>query len=304
MCDIIIVNMYHLFVFFYQKEKNMPARTTNEREERFFNEEHCFKYGDICYVENFLHTKENAWVYYHDFYVIDIVTGGTGEHYIEGNSVQIAVGDVFVVPPYIKHGYFGDENIEICHIKLKNEFMAKYRDELHQIEGFNTLFSIEPELRKIYDKNVYLHLGAHALGDIKKLLEKSNGKDGAGHFLYTAVSMLGIIEELCIKMHDQMSKKHDSGADDSRIIEALEYIHSHYSEKITIDTLVQICKTSRPTFNRHFKRIVGKTPVRYILDCRINAAKDLLAAGNLSKTEIAYRCGFYDVSHMDKNISE
>ena len=47
-----------------------------------------------------------------------------------------------MVPPYIKHGYFGDENIEICHIKLKNEFMAKYRDELHQIEGFNTLFSI------------------------------------------------------------------------------------------------------------------------------------------------------------------
>ena len=100
------------------------------------------------------------------------------------------------------------------------------------------------------------------------------------------------------------SGANDSGADDSRIIEALEYIHSHYSEKITVDTLVQICKTSRPTFNRHFKRIVGKTPVRYILDCRINAAKDLLAAGNLSKTEIAYRCGFYDVSHMDKNISE
>ncbi|MBE6570967.1 MAG: helix-turn-helix domain-containing protein [Ruminococcaceae bacterium] len=282
----------------------MPTNSAAERDLRFFDEEHCFKYGDICYVENFLHTEENAWVYYHDFYVIDIVARGAGEHYIEGNRIPITVGDVFVVPPFIKHGYFGNEAIEICHIKLKSDFMTKYRDELHQIDGFNTMFSIEPELRKIYDKNVYLHLDSHSFRDIKKLLEKSTKKDPAGHLLYTSVSMLGIIEELCIKMHDQMSKKHNNGASDSGIIEALEYIHSHYSEKITIDTLVHISKTSRPTFNRHFKRIVGKTPVRYILDCRINAAKDLLAAGNLSKTEIAYRCGFYDVSHMDKNISE
>lgn len=270
---------------------------------RFFDEEHCFQYGDICYVEKFLHTKENAWIYYHDFYVIDIVTRGQGEHYIEGNTVNASVGDVFVVPPFINHGYFSQDLLEIHHIKLKSDFIKKYRDELNQIEGFTAMFSIEPQLRKVSDKNIFLHLNTSSLDEIQKLIARSNRKNPRGNLLYTSVSMLAIIEELCRKMHNQMSKKHNIGTADGEIIEVLEYIHSHYSEKIPIDTLVRISKMSRPTFNRHFKNTVGKTPVRYILDCRINAARSLLSEGKLSKTEIAYQCGFYDVSHMDKNLS-
>ena len=270
---------------------------------RFFNEEHCFQYGDICYVEKFSHTKENAWVYYHDFYVIDIIIRGEGEHYIEGNTIKTSAGDVFVVPPFINHGYFSDDSLEIHHIKLKSDFIKKYRDELSQIEGFTAMFSIEPQLRKVSDKNIFLHLNTSAFNEIQKLISRSPRKNPKGHLLYTSVSMLAIIEELCRKMHEQMSRKHNSGAADGEIIEVLEYIHSHYSEKIPIDTLVRMSKMSRPTFNRRFKSTVGKTPVRYILDCRISAARSLLSEGKLSKTEIAYQCGFYDVSHMDKNLS-
>lgn len=41
----------------------------------------------------------------HSFYEINIVVSGYGRHYIEGTNCRAEAGNVFAIPPKVRHGY-------------------------------------------------------------------------------------------------------------------------------------------------------------------------------------------------------
>ena len=88
------------------------------------------------------------------------------------------------------------------------------------------------------------------------------------------------------------------------IINALEYIHNHYSEKVTIDVLCKEVFLSRSTFLRNFKAVCGASPIEYLNHYRCKKALEQLEDVNRSKTEIAHACGFYDLSHMERILKK
>ena len=59
---------------------------------------------------------------------------------------------------------------------------------------------------------------------------------------------------------------------------------------------------STATLNRHFREVLNTSPMQYVTACRISRARELLNAGDMSKTEVAQACGFFDVSHMNKYL--
>jgi len=83
----------------------------------------------------------------------------------------------------------------------------------------------------------------------------------------------------------------------------MEYIREHYDEKLTIEALTKRSRMSRPTFHRKFRMVTQMTPMEYVIQCRVHAARTLLAQGK-SRTETAQQCGFYDTSHMNKYLSQ
>lgn len=79
---------------------------------------------------------------------------------------------------------------------------------------------------------------------------------------------------------------------------AKEYIGEHYSSNITID---DICKEIYMTpyhFIRAFNRATGKTPHEFLLDVRLEKAKELLSDDSLSVTKIGQLCGFVNSAHF------
>jgi len=52
------------------------------------------------------------------------------------------------------------------------------------------------------------------------------------------------------------------------------------------------------TLNRRFKNALGKTPLDYLQEIRINTAKDLLKTSNLSISEIADKVGYQDTGYF------
>ncbi|MGH1486508.1 MAG: GlxA family transcriptional regulator [Cellvibrionaceae bacterium] len=53
-------------------------------------------------------------------------------------------------------------------------------------------------------------------------------------------------------------------------------------------------------FSRRFKRAIGKTPMQYLQELRLNTARDLLQSSNLTISEIADKVGYQDVSHFSQ----
>ena len=77
---------------------------------------------------------------------------------------------------------------------------------------------------------------------------------------------------------------------------ALEYIMEHYSEPISVEQLAAVSHLSTSYFMSCFKKAVGLSSVEYLSHLRVNAACDLLLSSDRMISEIAFSCGYGNLS--------
>ncbi|WP_407651931.1 helix-turn-helix domain-containing protein [Dongia soli] len=82
----------------------------------------------------------------------------------------------------------------------------------------------------------------------------------------------------------------------------LEYVETHLSEKIDLAVLAGVAGFSVFHFAREFKQTAGVTPHFYLLQKRVQRAKEMLTRTDLSLSEIALAAGFADQSHLARHF--
>lgn len=80
--------------------------------------------------------------------------------------------------------------------------------------------------------------------------------------------------------------------------ETLEYIQEHLAEEIPLRKLAALAGLSPYHFCRVFKHTTGLSPHRYLIQQRVERARQLLLSGSLRIAEVAARVGFCDQSHL------
>ena len=83
---------------------------------------------------------------------------------------------------------------------------------------------------------------------------------------------------------------------------ALEYINAHYTENITISFLAVLSHMSKNYFMRIFKETAGVGAIGYINQLRIRKSCELLVHSRKNIAEIAYECGFSNISHFNRQF--
>jgi AraC-like DNA-binding protein len=87
----------------------------------------------------------------------------------------------------------------------------------------------------------------------------------------------------------------------SRMVErAISFIKNHFTEPISLDDVAQSTSTSPRNLMRIFKAVTGKTVLEFIHEQRISRACELLKAGEMTCTQVAYECGFGSVQQFDQ----
>ncbi|MBQ6798554.1 MAG: AraC family transcriptional regulator [Oscillospiraceae bacterium] len=89
-----------------------------------------------------------------------------------------------------------------------------------------------------------------------------------------------------------------------RIQTMLEYIHRHFSEKLTLEQIAASAIISGRECLRCFQSCIHKTPFEYLLDYRVQVAERLLRTTDLSITEIALQTGFSDSAYFSRQFRE
>jgi AraC-like DNA-binding protein len=79
---------------------------------------------------------------------------------------------------------------------------------------------------------------------------------------------------------------------------ALEYIHQHYSEPITLDQVAKASGFARTYFSELFKERQGMTFQKYVFGLRVERAKKLLTGTDLSVTRIAELSGHRSTAYL------
>lgn len=93
-------------------------------------------------------------------------------------------------------------------------------------------------------------------------------------------------------------KKPPTNVDARRVDQVYDYIEAQLDEKIAIATLSRVAGMSPHQFTRTFKARTGKSPHRYVVDRRVQRARELLVANSLPIAHISVACGFSSQSHM------
>jgi AraC-like DNA-binding protein len=81
-----------------------------------------------------------------------------------------------------------------------------------------------------------------------------------------------------------------------------EYVADHLSDRITTENLASIAQLSTSHFARAFKASAGYPPHRFIVQQRIEHAKELMLSSSEPLCQIALICGLSDQSHLSRTF--
>ena len=104
------------------------------------------------------------------------------------------------------------------------------------------------------------------------------------------------IMSIFYNMLDSISTAHDP---DVNLLPAIQYLEQHSNASdLTVAMLAQKCKISEVYFRKLFIKSYGITPKQFIIDMRINRAKQLLTDGLLKISAVSEQCGFSNPYHF------
>lgn len=92
------------------------------------------------------------------------------------------------------------------------------------------------------------------------------------------------------------------GLSQQRLQHALDYIQSHLDEKLSLNEIATQINMSVYYFCELFTQLMGIPPYKYVLQQRVERAKQLLKQSEKSLTEIAFECGFAHQSHLNRHF--
>ena len=90
------------------------------------------------------------------------------------------------------------------------------------------------------------------------------------------------------------------GLDRGRLRRVLDHIEANIEGDLSLEQLAAVACLSRFHFARAFKAAVGRSPHRYVSGRRLEIAKEMIATGRGSLSEIALDCQFSSQSSFTR----
>lgn len=239
--------------------------------------------------------------HWHPELEFNVITRGTMEYYVENEHHTLTAGQGIV------------KNANVLH-------MAEPAAHSPDAEMFSVIMDaafIAPPRSVIYQKYVAPLLGAQGLrsltlspdlpwqrqilDDLRQAYALSQTETGAYelhiHRLMCRVWQ-GIFE------HASQLPRHDltltQRTDQVRVKAMISYIQAHFREKVTLDQVAQAASVSRNTCLNAFRRVLGLSPIEYLINQRLEHALHLLLTNDLPVAQVAETCGFGDASYFGK----
>lgn len=230
-------------------------------------------------------TEQSSRANWHEDPEFQYIVKGNGYVLIDGERIEVTAGDIVFVNPECVH-YTGTETeMQYTAVIIKAEFF-RFAD----IDYNSVVF--EKKIRS--DRMEQLLSGVlAAYGENGRICRKARLQS----------ALLNLLIEL--REYHTVSQEHKKIRADvfSQVKNAISYIHSNFSRKITLDMLASEVHFDKFTLSRHFKAITGQTVVEYINNIRCEQAKELIRNG-IPVSEAAVRCGFNNMSFFTKTFKE
>lgn len=265
----------------------------------------------ICSKENRVHSSgEKPYSYYecsipdgfacvpmhwHSEFELNYIREGSAEFICGEEKFNSSKGDIVITQPNILHSIYPRENTRQVYDTLvfSSELFGGSEQDRYFAECIRPLIngSMRLPVRITSGHHYYAELSLSA----ENIFSCARGDS-------PQLDMLLRSEIMRFFWLLETEAKAAAVHTDSVIRPALEYIAEHYSECITISHLAAAVHLSESYFMNRFKEYVGLSAIEYISHFRIEKACKELAGSKKSVMEIAFECGFSNLSNFNRQF--
>lgn len=244
-------------------------------------------------------------IHVHKEYELNLIRGAKGATRVIGDNIS-AIDDIELVlvgGSNLEHGWMngslkGDKEFSEITLQFSPEIFSK-SDGLFSRRQFTHIMSMLEQA-----KNGILF----SEGTAKKISSLLEELIRCRDRFQSVLMFLNILNTLAMDPSWKILSSFQSGRvskayDGENIQKTMDYLQTHFSEKIKLEDVAGQINMSPSTFCRFLKKRTGKNFSDNIIDIRIAiAAKNLISQPEATIAEIAYRSGFTNLSNFNRRF--
>ncbi|MGP1386080.1 MAG: helix-turn-helix domain-containing protein [Thainema sp.] len=207
-------------------------------------------------------------------------------------TAEFCPGDISFAPSGMYRQYRWQQEMETIHLVLEPEYV-------HHV-AYEKLDPDKVELTSYFGKSDPL-IYQIVLALIQEL---TINPTGSGLYAEAVATLLSIHLLRHYSTKQKIISIYPDGLSQSKLQTAIDYIQAHLNESISLEAIADQLGVSRYYFCHLFKQSMGISPYQYVIQQRVNYAKQLLQEGKLSISEIALASGFSHQSHLNYHFKK
>lgn len=244
------------------------------------------------------HPKYEMSHHWHTEHEMIRVLSGTLHITLNNRAITAAAGDLLYVNSEVVHGASPDHCVYECIV-----FSPHYLS-MPQSDFFDGLLGHTLYIRESFPHTDAASAPLRAITDA--VFEALRGDSDASRFAVVGglYRMFGWICEHHA-YHAAIEMRARSARDEKNVQKlknVLSFIRGAYDRPITLEEMAAAADMSPQYFCTFFKTMTDKSPFSYVNSYRIERACRKLLGTDLSVTDIAYSCGFNDLSYFIKTF--
>lgn len=202
----------------------------------------------------------------HSYYELVYYCDGTGRTSIGGKTFLIRKNHFAVISPGVNHDEIYDSDGEVICLGF---YTGADRFKVFESDENFKIYNLLKEVLKEISQQRYL------------FEELTNAK----------------MQELNVLLLRKSRTKENTERNFEYIV---NYLNENYQDKIILTECSKQLHISYDYFQHQFKKHVGLSPKRFLMERRLKAAEELLLNSKLNCTEIALACGFSNSAQFSK----
>lgn len=181
----------------------------------------------------------------------------------------------------------------IPHQEVEEEFFQSYIAIAIDADFFQSiLIQYTPEVLTFAGEAFAPH--TELLNLLRCFILEANKRESTGLLNHLAVVITHFIVQSVVSDTQEVVPLYDRFEVDRTIA----YMNSHFSEKITVESLAEYVNLSTGHFSKVFKAVTGETPIDFLNMLRLQKSRMMLMNNVKNITEIALECGFKSSSYF------
>ena len=228
----------------------------------------------------------------HDFLSIHYVVSGHCMFEVDGHEYLAKKDDVIIINPNVSHHSIPVDNTEcvIFYLGIDNLFIKGYPKNFIPI--CNSVIPVRKYIHELY--NCYHNI--ISVQEKKEALWCLMVKQLSLQFLII------LLKELSPQATNNLSDYfHLETYDKATIAQTItNYFRENYMKKISIEEIAKSTYLSTTYITKIYKEITGDTPINYLINLRMDKAREILSEGHFPIQTVAKRVGYDDPYYFSK----